>query len=103
MNRIQEIRIVIPAYSGPRVNFLDAIDIECGFSGTQHRPSWKSLEILRRLAHEMVVDIDFVSGITTLRRPTPRALELATPLTGENFSKLLELAGGNALQEPPIQ
>jgi transcriptional regulator with XRE-family HTH domain len=56
-------------------------------------------------ALEMQMNLKLVNheSFQDFARPTPRAAELATPLSGEGFSKLLQLAGGEALQESPIR
>jgi hypothetical protein len=42
--------------------------------GKTYRPSYAALEIIRRLAREMVVDIKFSEGVTILRR-RPQSLD----------------------------
>ena len=68
MNRIQEVTIINTAYRSPYVTFRDALDIEHSLTGKTYRPSYAALEILRRLARHMTVDMKFSEGVTVLTR-----------------------------------
>jgi hypothetical protein len=67
MKRIKEITIAQPAYGPAIVCFRDEIDTGYGLTGRRYHPSFAALEWLRRAARKMEVDINFKSGLTTLR------------------------------------
>ena len=70
MNRVKEITIVMPDRGRmPIVTFRDEWDVGYNLWGKSfYRPSWASLERLRRATRDMIPDIDFAQGVITLRR-----------------------------------
>lgn len=87
MNRIKEVIITIPTYGRtPIVTFRDEWDVGYNLWGKSfYRPSWASLERLRRATHDMAPDIDFANGLITLRARAAQDVAGMTERTARNW------------------